>query len=282
MSIKRSALNASVAVLKRAVGVVGGGQQAKILASISERLTPIVVQETPVGSVRIFCLGGLSEYRARTLLTKEPETIEWLNGFRPGDVLWDVGANIGIYSLYAAMRKTRVLAFEPAPGNFFLLSRNVEINGFDDRISALCIAFNDRTCLDTFHMANTELGASLNGFGAAVDWQGAEYEAKFRQSMLGFTIDDFIAQFSPAFPTHIKIDVDGIEQKILIGARRTLADPRMRSVLVELNTAQGDEYRETLGLFSDAGFTLAVKEQRAPDDDAPLGALLNHIFVRER
>ena len=77
--------------------------------------------------------------RAKTMLTKEPETLEWIESFDQDDVLWDIGANVGIFSLYASLIGNRVLAFEPAPGNYYLLSRNIEINDFDEKISAYCI-----------------------------------------------------------------------------------------------------------------------------------------------
>ena len=53
--------------------------------------------------------------RARSLLSKEPETITWLDRLEEDDVLWDVGACVGSYSIYAAVRRgVRVVAFEPA------------------------------------------------------------------------------------------------------------------------------------------------------------------------
>lgn len=45
-----------------------------------------------------------SGWRFDTLLEKEPDTIEWIDGFRLGETLWDIGANVGIYTIYAALR----------------------------------------------------------------------------------------------------------------------------------------------------------------------------------
>src|SRR5207247_11216921 len=126
-----------------------------------------------------------------------------------------IGANVGVYSLYAGLRKLKVLAFEPSAPNYYVLNRNIEINGLDERVSAYCIAFNDRTRIDSFYMANTELGGALNSFGDQVDWQGNPLRSAMKQAMLGFTIDDFIHRFQVDFPNHIKIDVDGIENRII-------------------------------------------------------------------
>ena len=74
-------------------------------------------------------------WRAETLLDKEPATIRWIDTFSPGEVLWDIGANIGIYSLYAGVVKgVEVLAFEPASFNHALLCDNIRLNGLEDRV----------------------------------------------------------------------------------------------------------------------------------------------------
>ena len=63
----------------------------------------------------------------------------------------------------------------------------------------------------------------------------------YRQTALGYRLDDFIAQFGLPAPTHIKIDVDGLEAQVLAGAERTLKDPALRTVLVEMLTDAADE-----------------------------------------
>jgi len=60
----------------------------------------VVVDESQ-REMRFVLLGSMSEFRVRTIYTKEPETIEWIKSFSKSDVFLDVGANIGIYSLYA-------------------------------------------------------------------------------------------------------------------------------------------------------------------------------------
>ena len=235
MSLKREAMNLALRVLKTGIRVFGRSRSALISAQVAEELTPIISQKTEFGTISFFSPGKTPEYRARTLLTKEPETIEWINSFSDSDVLWDIGANVGVYSLYAALRKLTVVSFEPSAGNYYLLSRNIEINRMDDRVSAICIAFNDTTRLDAFYMVHTNLGGAGNSFGEAIDWQGRPYTASLKQAMIGFSIDDFVRQFNPPFPNHIKIDVDGNEGRIIKGAKSTLSDTRVKSVLVELN-----------------------------------------------
>lgn len=279
MGIKRKALDLTVALLKGGIRFAAGERSTQIYAYLSEQIVPILEQKTDAGVLKFLCPGSLPEYRARTLLTKEPETIEWINGFDKADVLWDIGANVGIYSLYAAQCGLIVQAFEPSPGNYYLLSKNIELNRFDERVASYCLAFNDKTCLDSFYMSNTDLGGSMSSFGEAINWRGESYTAKFKQAMVGFTIDDFISRFNPPFPGHIKIDVDGIEKKIVEGAAKTFSDRRLKSVLVELNTEWKD-YADILGLFEKAGLKLYKRSHAAMFDGSELKAVYNHIFRR--
>ncbi|MEW6614431.1 MAG: FkbM family methyltransferase [Thermodesulfobacteriota bacterium] len=280
MRIKQKALDQATKLLKRGIQIVGRDKATVIFAHLSEDLAPVFALKTEVGEIKFFCPGKLPEWRARTLLTKEPETIEWIHTFNKAEIIWDIGASVGVYSLYAGAKGMLVLAFEPHPGNYYLLSRNIEINKMDDRISAYCIAFNDTTKLDTFYMANTELGAALNSFGETLDWEGNTFTASLKQAMIGLSIDDFVEQFNPPFPNGIKIDVDGNENKIVKGARKTLTDKRLKSVLVELDTDRKDYCKEVIDILENSGLKF-FKKQHAPEfDNSKFSNVYNHIFVR--
>jgi FkbM family methyltransferase len=276
MSLRRKAMNLALQLLKTGIRVFGGRNSTFISAHLAERLTPIISQKTEFGTINFFCPGKTPERRARTLLTKEPETIEWINNFKDSDVLWDIGANVGVYSLYAALRKLTVVSFEPSPGNYYLLSRNIEINKMDDRVSAICIAFNDTTRLDAFYMVDTHLGGAQSSFGEAIDSRGKAFTASLKQAMIGFSIDDFVRQFNPPFPNHIKIDVDGNESRIIKGAKSTLSDTRVKSVLVELNR----EREDWTELIERAGMIARDRKRISMSDDSAFSHCPNYIFVR--
>ncbi len=279
MSIKQHALSSAIKILKIGSKLLGRDKTALVNAQIAEELTPIIVQSTDFGNISFFSPGKLPVMRAYDLLTKEPETIEWINNFNEADVFWDIGANIGVFSLYAALRRLSVIAIEPSPSNYYLLCKNIEINNMDERISALCIAFNDVNKLDFFYMANTELGSALNSFGEPIDWQGEYFRPSYKQSILGFTIDDFIEQFKPVFPTHIKIDVDGIEDKIISGAKNTISDERLKSVLVELYTTREGYCSNVNDALEKAGLHLHKKHVNL-SDNTQFSGVCNHIYVR--
>ena len=89
-------------------------------------------------TVNFFIPNELINWRVETLFTKEPETLEWIDKFSNTDevVFWDIGANIGLYSIYAAKKHHRasIVAFEPSTSNLRVLSRNVSINNLDEQI----------------------------------------------------------------------------------------------------------------------------------------------------
>ena len=73
-----------------------------------------------------FCVPNrINYFRSETFSTKEPETLEWINSIPQGSVLWDIGANVGLYSCYAAKaRDCQVFSFEPSVFNLEQLARN--------------------------------------------------------------------------------------------------------------------------------------------------------------
>lgn len=209
-------------------------------------------------TVRFACPNQLTRWRVETLRTKEPATIAWIDGFAPDAVMWDIGANIGVYSLYAAVAKgARVLAFEPAPANFALLCRNIEINRLGDSLLPFCVALSAERRLDRLHMQNSDPGGAFSAFG------GADGAAPFRLGCLGYSIDRFIADFDPPFPQHVKIDVDGIEDEIVAGAARTLADARLLSLWIELDDRKTEQADRVAAALEKAGFR-RLGEHRSP------------------
>ena len=85
-------------------------------------------------------------WRANTFSTKEPDTLAWIDSFfRPGDVIYDVGANIGQYALYAAKRfskELKILAFEPEALNYAKLNKNIVLNDMVGTITPYCLALS--------------------------------------------------------------------------------------------------------------------------------------------
>jgi FkbM family methyltransferase len=170
---------------------------------------------------------------------KEPETVEWLEtNFRPGDVLYDVGANVGSYSFVGyivAAGDCTVYAFEPSFSTFAALCQNVFLNDCDEKIVPLQVALSDETKLLTFNYSNISAGSSMHSIGAAINQAAQHFHPSYKQPMLSYRLDDLVAQFTLRPPNHIKIDTDGAELKILRGAEKTLEYPELRTIFIEVN-----------------------------------------------
>lgn len=186
-------------------------------------------------------------WRAQTLATKEPATLAWIDSMRAGDLMYDIGANVGGYTVWAAKRRgVRVVAFEPQAENYALLCRNIALNKSD--ATAYCVAISDFSRLDRLHLTQADAGGSCNSFGAAVD-PSLKPRKGAAQGAVGFTLDDVASQIGQ--PRHIKIDVDGLEHLVIAGGYETLS--RARSVLLEVNTNL-PEHMEMLAKLQALGY----------------------------
>ena len=208
---------------------------------------------------------------------KEPDTVRWIETFlREGDVLFDVGANVGAYSLVTAKYhegRVKTYAFEPSFVNFMQLCKNVLLNDCQESVVPLPLALSDRTTIDKFNYRNLIPGSALHALGEAVDDSGATFQPEFIQYVLSYRIDDLVEQFSLPVPNHLKIDVDGIELAVLEGAGRTLADPSVRSIILEMrDDATGRRITEFLNRHC---FGLHSRHERWT------AGLFNYVFRRE-
>lgn len=180
----------------------------------------------------IFVWHGL---RARSCAA-EPITVEWIEtALSPGDVLYDIGANVGAYSLIAAKAhagRVGVFAFEPGFPTFPLLVRNVIRNECEEIIRPVNLALGAQTELGLFHYSSLQPAMAAHSFGERVNHKGA-MRPVFSQRMLAVAVDDLVSRFRLEAPNHIKLDVDGLEFEILKGARQTISKPTFRSLYME-------------------------------------------------
>jgi FkbM family methyltransferase len=180
-------------------------------------------------------------WRVQSIFKKEPWTLEWIATFAPGEVLLDCGANVGMYTIWAAAtRQARVYAFEPESQNYALLNRNILLNQLSERVTAYCMGLSDEAGLSTLHMGDMRIGGSCHAVGEALDYKHEPLKTLFKQGCIAATIDELVAKGQVPVPNHIKIDVDGFEPKVVAGARTTLGNPLLKSLLIETNQNLAD------------------------------------------
>lgn len=182
----------------------------------------------------------IEKWRAKTFWTKEPETIEWIKGFK-GGIFYDIGANIGIYSLYCAAihPAMMVIAFEPLCANYMALAKNRDLNGFDIEILSAAIGPIFKTV--RLIIPNDQAGAS-----------GCQAGDNGNVVILQYSLDSIITAYPK--PDYIKIDIDGQELGVLQGATEVLKT--VKSVLVEIHPKDS---AEILSLMNKAGFIIESK-----------------------
>lgn len=197
-------------------------------------------------------LSSRSEFHRLSSCEKEPWTVRWIEEYlRPGEVLYDIGANVGAYTLVAAVAKPglRVVSFEPGPANFASLCANVELNDVSDRVITVPLALGDRP-----RSAQLDRDGGVPGTAPrVVDWNPSEDATV---SVLVDRLDDVVPRFDLPAPDHVKLDVEGAELEVLAGGERLLASGGVRSVMVELDQRRGPEVAERL---LSAGFELAER-----------------------
>ncbi len=196
----------------------------------------------------------LLAWRSETFWTKEPETIAWINhhvtskNYVPHFV--DVGANVGMYSLFAATlnEKIRVISVEPVKGNIDVLKENIELNNLANKIS---VEVNPLSDVDgQFFLVNNDLRPGSSGAQVVESGFNNSIEVKV------VTGDSIIAKHFIK-DAIIKIDIDGNELKVLNGFKESLKTGLIRSVLVECNDSNQEEiknYLLAMGYAEDLSF----------------------------
>lgn len=213
-------------------------------------------------------------WRVETMYTKEPDTIEWIRNMEPGKRFFDVGANVGIYTIFAAKRGLETFAFEPESQNYAILNRNIVLNKLN--CVAFPICFWSEPKIDTLRLSSMTAGGSCHSFSQDVDYRGESREFQAKQGSIAFTLDEMGERLG--FPDHVKIDVDGFEHKVLEGAPKTLA--HAKSLLVEVNS-RSDEHMSWVSRMGDLGFKHDDEQvTKARRSEGPFEGIGNIIFYR--
>ena len=226
------------------------------------------ILNTAMGRMRVVSHDGLvlrfavpntlSDWRARTFSTKEPETLEWIDSIPKGSILWDVGANIGLYSVYAGKKgNCRVWAFEPSVFNLELLARNIFENELTNQVCIVPVALSDRLGSNQMHMTKTEWGGALSTFGQDFGWDGKMIRQIFEFQTIGLSMEDAKQRLVIPQPDYIKMDVDGLEHMILKGGRDVLRG--IKGILIEVNDDFHEQAEQCQHLLSGAGLVLKAK-----------------------
>ena len=237
--------------------------------------------------VNFYAPNEICKWRYTTIFTKEPETLDWINNFVDNNdlIFWDIGANVGIYSIYSAIKynNIKVVAFEPSTSNLRVLSRNISINNFSNKI-----IINQTPLFDKdfgFHKLNEEgfdEGGALNAFSVDYGYDGKKFNPKNSYSIYGTSINFLLSNNILEIPDYIKIDVDGIEDLILKGAEKFLKHEKIKSILIELNESFIDQTSNCISILKRNNFELLYKKHSKEfDTSEKYSSIYNYIFKKK-
>ena len=234
-----------------------------------------------------FIPNRLVEWRVDTFFTKEPETLEWIDGFEKKDnlIFWDIGANIGLYSIYNVIKnKNSVsISFEPSSSNLRVLTRNVSINKLENNIKVFPLPLTNKD--NQFQIMNESdfiEGGSLNSFGEKFNFEGKIFENKMNYQILGTSINYLIENNTLEIPDYIKIDVDGIEHFILEGASKYLENKKIKSLSIEINENFKEQYKQVMEIMKKSNFKVLHKKHNKDliPAESKYSKIFNYIFIR--
>ena len=195
---------------------------------------------------------------------REPEVLDWIDGFEQGCIFFDVGASFGTETLYAALKKEgpkKIIAFDLALESSFNLAYNIVLNNITN-VEQYFLAFSDGLnlfpykCVTQYHYVN-----------GRNKYDNVTYNA------ISISIDQFI-NMTNIFPDYIKIDVDGAEESIIAGMRETVQNNKLRSVVIEVSS---ESEQTILNFFHQAGF--GIESERSLTTDGT--GYKNIIFARK-
>jgi len=214
-------------------------------------------------SLKYFVTSRLIELYSKFLEDDEPDTLDWIDSFTKGNVFYDVGASTGPFSLYASIKsKVRVVAFEPGAKTF----SGLEINHYLNRkkmkypFAALNLAIGKKSGLGKLYIDEHEGGGGRYLDSTIKRWELKTFNPIHIQYILRESIDELISRYNLPSPNYLKIDVDGGELDVILGAKKTLAKLKMKSVLIELN--ENDKQTKTIKIIlKKLGFKIKDKKQ---------------------
>ena len=236
-----------------------------------------------VKEFKFYVPNKLIKFRVNTFYSKEPETLEWIDSFDKGSCFWDIGANIGLYSVYCGVKKSaEIYSFEPSTSNLRTLSRNISINKLQNNVTIVPFPLINEFGFKTAKMSESVFveGGAENNFKTNFDWQGNLFESSNSYKIFGTSIDYLTSNEIIRIPDYIKIDVDGIEHLILQGGLSTLKSSKIKSVLIELNESFDDQFNECEKIMKDCGFSF-VKKVSTGVVSEEYSKVYNYIYTKK-
>ena len=235
--------------------------------------------------VKFFVPNYITNWLIDEFYTKEPETLEWIDSFEKKEnkiIFWDIGANIGIYSIYASLKYSNieVVSFEPSTSNLRILTRNISINKLEEKIKVNQFPLsNVENKYLMFNEGKFIEGVGIHTWGENYNFEGKYFNPVNNYKIYGTTINYLLNNNILAIPNYIKIDVDGIEHLILRGASKYLKNPNIKSLSIELNENFKEQLDSAFNIMKENNFNFKHKKHAASTLNV-YKDIYNYVFER--
>jgi FkbM family methyltransferase len=196
---------------------------------------------------------------------REPEVLDWIDGFEEGCTFFDVGASFGTETLYAALKTggpAKIVAVDLSLEASFNLAYNLSINKIDN-VDQYYLALSDDFRLQPYRDTSQYYFV-----------KGRQKYDFVTYNTISISMDKFISMVR-LFPDYIKIDVDGAEKNIVLGMVDTVKNPKLKSVVIEVSDKSESIITR---FFKNAGFVVDFERLWAEED----GTIFKNIIFNRK
>lgn len=209
-------------------------------------------------SFTLSCTNWITHFRWYRFKSKDQDVRRYIDKYvKEGDTFFDIGANVGVFSIYSGKRYSNIsiYCFEPEYANLNTLKENIIYNGLMEKVKIYSVAAGNFNGPSNLHLQDTTAGSAvhteskesigLTEEGCPVVWS---------EGIMSVTLDCICEQLG-VIPHVMKIDTDGNEDKVFEGAKGILSNKKLRSLVTEMpqDSKKAQRCRELLAV---AGFTL--------------------------
>lgn len=165
----------------------------------------------------------------------ESENLDFIDTIQRGEVLYDLGACEGRFSIYAALKGVRVVSFEPENRNFSVFQQNIHINHLTtELITPIHAGVGEKDGKAIIKIGQPWEG----GHQKVVEHEEVRNDLNFnfieKQEIEIISLDSFLEKDEYPFPDYLKIDIDGSEMTFIIGSKKTLQSEKIKGIIFEL------------------------------------------------
>ena len=186
-------------------------------------------------------------WRYKTQFNVESELCNWIDTFTKKDIFYDIGSNVGMFTIYSAKKKILTYSFEPHPSNVKILYWNIFLNNLMNYVIVLPIALYNKKSLLNFELRDLNGGVAKNTLTE---------KKKISINTLSYDLDSLIDERGLRKPTKLKLDVDGNEMKILKGMKKNLVNVREIYIELLVGKKKNKDYSKILSFLKKNNFKI--------------------------